>query len=93
MYLAVNEEKFLHQIYLEEQFGPIALKQSTEMMEKEKRKKGAAIGFIYEDSTIEPSFNPVPDKKLKDNLAEKNDSDSDDSDLDFGSLFFIAYTD
>ncbi|KAL0266894.1 UNVERIFIED_CONTAM: hypothetical protein PYX00_009319 [Menopon gallinae] len=92
-FLGVNEEKFLHQIYLEEQFGPIALKQSTEMMEKEKRKKGAAIGFIYEDSTIEPSFNPVPDKKMKDDMAEKNDSDSDDSDLDFDLCLDLSQID
>lgn len=91
-FLGVNEEKFLHQIYLEEQFGPIALKQqSHELSEKEKRKKGAAIGFTYEDSTSIPdsSFNTFQEKKNKENNAGKTSDDDDDSDLDFGML--IAY--
>lgn len=83
MLISVNEEKFLNQIYLEEQFGPIALKQSTEMLEKEKRKRGAAIGFTYEDSTPDPLYNG-PEKKSKEEAADKEGSDSDDSDLDFG---------
>ena len=76
----MNEEKFLNQIYLEEQFGPIALKQSSEILEKEKRKKGAAIGFTYEDSTPDATFYNILEKKPKEDDA----SNSDDSDLDFG---------
>lgn len=90
VFVLVNEEKFLHQIYLEEQFGPIALKQSSEMLEKEKRKKGAAIGFSYEDSTTDTIFSNVVDKKPKEELPDKEGSDSDDSDLDFGKFFVLV---
>lgn len=58
------------------------------MSEKEKRKKGAAIGFVYDDSTIEQSNAPLSDKKHKEDNAEKGESDSDDSDLDFGKCWF-----
>ncbi|KAK6641957.1 hypothetical protein RUM44_013678 [Polyplax serrata] len=91
-FLGVNEEKFLNQIYLEEQFGPIALKQSTEMLEKEKRKRGAAIGFTYEDSTPDPLYNG-PEKKSKEEAADKEGSDSDDSDLDFDLCLDLSQID
>lgn len=45
-FLGINEDKFLKQLYLEEQFG------YTEQPEVKKKKTGgAAIGFNYEDGT------------------------------------------
>lgn len=45
-FLAINEEKFLKQLHLEEQFG------YTETRgKKEQKTGGAAIGFNYEDGT------------------------------------------
>lgn len=62
-FLAINEEKFLKQLHLEEQFG------YTADNDKEKKRKGAAIGFNYDE----------PGKEI---LKTEKDSDSDDSDSD-----------
>ena len=57
----MTEEKFLHQIHLEEQFGPASVhgqpRQAGGIADEEAHKKKllapkkAAIGFTYEDST------------------------------------------
>lgn len=44
-FLNINEEKFLKQLQMEEQFG------YTESEPKKKKTTGAAIGFNYEDGT------------------------------------------
>lgn len=44
-FLGISEEKFLKQLYLEEQFG------YTEPETKKKKTGGVAIGFNYEDGT------------------------------------------
>jgi len=75
----VEEDKFLRQISLEEQFGPIALKPNIEAPgEKDKRKKGAAIAFTYEDSTE----SPMPAKSQEE--EEEDDDDDSGSEFDFG---------
>lgn len=52
-FLGVPEEKFLRQLYLEEQFGPVGGQQSKEPPpnpdKKGKKVPGAAIGYVYED--------------------------------------------
>lgn len=66
--LAVPEEKFLRQLYLEEQFGPVGGQQSKEPPpnpdKKGKKVPGAAIGYVYEDdgvgSGLGLSSGPVP---------------------------------
>ena len=61
-FLSVPEEKFLRTIELEERFGgkTYQAKQSKEDKKKAKAAgKGAAIGFVYEDST--PSAVPGAD--------------------------------
>ncbi|EFA02634.1 hypothetical protein TcasGA2_TC008355 [Tribolium castaneum] len=68
-FLSINEEKFLKQLHLEEQFGYTESKSK-----KEQRTGGASIGFNYEDNTAQTL---APDYH--------NDEESDgnsDSDLD-----------
>ena len=65
---AVPEEKFLRTIELEEQFGgkTYQAKQSKEDKKKAKAAgKGAAIGFVYEDSTptAAPAEDPTADNE------------------------------
>lgn len=51
-FLGISEDKYLHQLYLEEQFGVNA--QQIELEKHSKKKgggSGAAIGYIYDDST------------------------------------------
>lgn len=69
-FLGLPEEKFLMQIYLEEQFGPIG--RAAEEDKKKSSDKKAAIGYVYEDST------PMPTSlQSKDDDDSKKDSDSD----------------
>ncbi|KAG1676490.1 CLK4-associating serine/arginine rich protein [Nymphon striatum] len=73
-FLAITEEKFLNQIFLEERYGPI-----NRASEEEKKKlvdKKAAIGYVYEDSMpANSTTNAVPV------LSDDEDKD-DDSDID-----------
>ncbi|CAI9729718.1 Hypothetical predicted protein [Octopus vulgaris] len=67
----LNEEQCLHQIYLDEQFGPI-----RRFPDDEKRKladKKAAIGFTYEDSNA-----PI--------VREEEEDDSSDTDVETADL-------
>lgn len=66
IFLGVNEEKFLKQLHLEEQFGYTASKN-----DEKKSKTGVAIGFNYDD--------PGKENLIK---TENNESDSSDSDSD-----------
>ena len=85
----VPEGKFLHQISLEEKFGPV-----LKNVEQEPSKKRAtvAIGYNYEDDGVNNS--PMvrveePKKELNVlNSDEEKDEDSE-SDIDLGMLFFI----
>ena len=65
-FLSVPEEKFLRTIELEERFGgkTYQAKQSKEDKKKAKAAgKGAAIGFVYEDSTPTVAADPTEDKR------------------------------
>lgn len=81
-FLGISEEKYLHQLYLEEQFGINA------QLEAEKPKKktgvGAAIPFTYEDSGGDmnnvPSFTQTIAQVTT--APSGNDNDESDSDLD-----------
>ncbi|XP_052827872.1 CLK4-associating serine/arginine rich protein isoform X3 [Octopus bimaculoides] len=67
----LNEEQCLHQIYFDEQFGPI-----RRFPDDEKRKladKKAAIGFTYEDSNA-----PI--------VREEEEDDSSDTDVETADL-------
>uniref|UniRef100_A0A0C9RAJ6 CLASRP_0 protein n=1 Tax=Fopius arisanus TaxID=64838 RepID=A0A0C9RAJ6_9HYME len=72
-FLGVTEEKFLHQIHLEEQFGS-----STKLDVKDKKKSSnnAAIGYNYDtDEPIPETIRPEP------NASEEKPED-EDSDID-----------
>ncbi|KAL3223515.1 hypothetical protein MRX96_049760 [Rhipicephalus microplus] len=77
-FLGVSEDKFLHQIYLEERFGPIGKPVGTTEEEKKKlAEKKAAIGYTYEDST------PVPSTSTNHNDEAEEEEDKEDlSDID-----------
>jgi len=65
-FLKIPEEKFLRTIELEERFGgkTYQAKQSKEDKKKAKAAgKGAAIGFVYEDSTPTVAADPAEDKR------------------------------
>lgn len=72
-FLGINEEKFLKQLHLEEQFG------YTADTEKDKKRKtgGAAIGFNYDD----PSATATGKEMIKTENSSDDDDESD-SDLD-----------
>ncbi|XP_064484050.1 CLK4-associating serine/arginine rich protein-like isoform X2 [Ornithodoros turicata] len=75
-FLGVSEDKFLHQIYLEERFGPIGKPIGTTEEEKKKlAEKKAAIGYVYEDSTPVPSTSTNQEE-------EEEEEDLSDIDLD-----------
>ncbi|OXU26407.1 hypothetical protein TSAR_009775 [Trichomalopsis sarcophagae] len=74
-FLNVTEEKFLHQIHLEEQFGS-----STKpdlVKDKKKSSNNAAIGYNYETEE------PIPETpKPADPAAVPEEKEDDDSDID-----------
>lgn len=82
-FLAINEDKYLHQLHLEEQFGV-----NAQQLELEKAKKksnnsggggGVAIGYTYESDTNEPTsnFNATNIIATAANANTQEDSDSD----------------
>ncbi|XP_012215566.1 CLK4-associating serine/arginine rich protein isoform X2 [Linepithema humile] len=73
-FLGVTEEKFLHQIHLEEQFGSTKLDSAKD---KKKSANNAAIGYNYE--TEEPIPEPV---KPVDPVVTEEKGDDEDSDID-----------
>lgn len=81
-FLGINEEKFLHQLQLEEQFG------LTHSEEKSKKKSGsgggAAIDFQYEDSYNKPFSQTISTIEATSTSSRYDDyaKDSSDSDLD-----------
>uniref|UniRef100_A0A224XL85 Putative swap mrna splicing regulator n=1 Tax=Panstrongylus lignarius TaxID=156445 RepID=A0A224XL85_9HEMI len=79
-FLGVGEEKFLQQLYMEEQFGAVNVESNQS---KKKASAGAAIGLNYDDPTA-----PVPQlpaAETADENADGNDGhgEDDDSDIDF----------
>jgi hypothetical protein len=75
-FFAVSEEKFLHQIYMEEKFGPVG-KSGEEDKKKQLADKRAAIPYSYDDSAAT--------KGTKGEEAEGDEDEDDDSDIDLGN--------
>ncbi|MPC61851.1 CLK4-associating serine/arginine rich protein [Portunus trituberculatus] len=96
-FLAIKEEKFLHQIRLEEQFGPIVNK-AIEEEKKALAPKKAAIAFTYTEDA-DPEEEKKPDSSSGDAVlteggeeATGDGSDEEsDSDIDLGKLFYAEY--
>ncbi|CAH1390241.1 unnamed protein product [Nezara viridula] len=81
-FLGVSEEKFLHQIYLEEQFG--AIKSEPQPIEGKKKIAGAAIGYNYDEPAVEVPLQQVPPPPPEpDPDTAADDEEEDDSDIDF----------
>ncbi|XP_017463816.1 PREDICTED: CLK4-associating serine/arginine rich protein, partial [Rhagoletis zephyria] len=87
-FLNVTEDKFLHQLYLEEQFGASAQLEASERNSSKKKqsKSGATIGYIYEEgqpSTAAGShvFQSSTLEKSSGKSEKGSDSESD-SDMD-----------
>lgn len=72
----MTEEKFLHQIYLEEQFGSSTKLDSAK--DKKKSANTAAIGYNYETEE------PIPETVKVDSTASEDKGDDEDSDIDLG---------
>ncbi|EEC01012.1 splicing factor, arginine/serine-rich, putative [Ixodes scapularis] len=77
-FLGVSEDKFLHQIFLEERYGPVGRPVGTTEEEKKKlAEKKAAIGYVYEDST------PVTSTSAAGQNEDEEEEDKEDlSDID-----------
>lgn len=95
---SVAEDKFLHQIHLEEKFGPVL--KSTEEPSSKKR-ACAAIGYTYDDDDNGASTSSSSHSKLDDNSkallaapasnAEDDEDNDSESDIDLGEnhLLFV----
>jgi arginine/serine-rich splicing factor 16 len=93
--LIVSEEKFLHQLYLEEQFG--VLPRSNEPpppIEGKKKVTGAAIGYNYDDPAAAPIPPPPPETEPEESTSvnDENEENEDDSDLDFGIISSLIFS-
>lgn len=90
--ISVKEEKFLHQIRLEEQFGPIVNK-AIEEEKKALAPKKAAIAFTYTEDA-DPEEEKKPDSSSGDAVlteggeeaAGDGSDEESDSDIDLGEL-------
>lgn len=85
----MNEEKFLHQVHLEEQFGSSTKLDAAK--DKKKSANNAAIGYNYE--TEEPISETV---KPVDPVISEEKGDDEDSDIDLGivvgySLYYSIF--
>lgn len=92
-FLNVSEDKFLHQLYLEEQFGANAQLEAERNLAKKKQKTGGAtIGYSYEDTGDGATIGPQPFGAASSTViggaaavakGEKGDgSEESDSDID-----------
>lgn len=89
-FLVISEEKFLNQLYLEEQFGAQA-QIELEKSRKPKPGTGAAIGYTYDDDQL-PFTHNVQSTSSAASSEPKEDDDSD-SDLDVDVAIDISKLD
>jgi arginine/serine-rich splicing factor 16 len=81
--LSVGEEKFLHQLYLEEQFGPVTRSNEIDKRKREKgASSGAAIPYSYDDNTS--GHGPTEEEEVEGEEEKEDEEEEDDSDIDFG---------
>lgn len=84
-FLGITEEKYLHQLHLEEQYGINA--QQMEIEKPKKKSGGVTIGYTYDDDTTgigaEPLVNNYyPPSNVASNSGGNNSQDESDSDID-----------
>ncbi|GFG33479.1 hypothetical protein Cfor_06766, partial [Coptotermes formosanus] len=81
-FLGIGEEKFLHQLYLEEQFGPVGRSSEVDKRKREKgTSSGAAIPYTYDDSTS--GQGPTEEEEVEGEEEKVDEEEDDDSDIDF----------
>lgn len=84
MVCLVTEEKFLHQIHLEEQFGSSTKLESNK--DKKKSSNNAAIGYNYDTEE------PIPETvKPSDSSTLEDKPEDEDSDIDLGIFLFSCF--
>lgn len=90
LFIVVKEEKFLHQIRLEEQFGPIVSK-TVEEEKKALAPKKAAIAFSYTEEAADEDEDKPGSSNTDSALPEGGEEaagegtdDESDSDVDLG---------
>ncbi|XP_055689741.1 CLK4-associating serine/arginine rich protein-like isoform X2 [Lutzomyia longipalpis] len=88
-FLGISEEKYLHQLYLEEQFGANAQIEAEKAAVK-KKTGGATIGYTYEESDPAP---PNFTETLQTVSAAPPEQDSSDSELDMDVSIDISKLD
>lgn len=83
----VSENKFLHQLYLEEKFGPVGKSDVEDA--KKKSTANAAIPYKYSD---EDTIQIDDSKKYLDIKPKTDDSDESDeeSEIDFGKNHYLV---
>lgn len=98
-FLNVTEEKFLHQLYLEEQFGANAQLEAIERSSSKKKqsKSGVSIGYIYEEGVVPTAsgshpFHSSTQEKTTGKSEKGSDSESD-SDMDMDVSIDISKLD
>lgn len=86
MEFLVSENKFLHQLYLEEKFGPVGKSDVDDA--KKKSTANAAIPYKYSD---EDTIQIDDSKKYLDIKPKTDDSDESDeeSEIDFGKNHYL----
>lgn len=89
--ILVSEEKFLQQLALEEQFGPVE-KIEPQPIEGKKKVVGAAIGYNYGEgnATASGAGEPSKEEKISDDENDDDEDEEEDSDVDFGKQKHIG---
>ena len=91
----VSEEKFLQQIYTEEQFGtvvPTAYGSKGYVDHAKSRATKAAIGYNYEDNSIGTNSGGISATVAKVGPPLREGDEESDEDVDFGIPFFGYYS-
>jgi len=84
-YYLVSESKFLHQLYLEEKFGPVSKADADDA--KKKSIATAAIPYKYDEDTIHiDDSRKYLDIKPK---TEDSDESEEESEVDFGKYYLF----
>ncbi|KAK2707176.1 hypothetical protein QYM36_015007 [Artemia franciscana] len=81
-FLGIHEEKFLHQIFLEEHFG-VSYNKPEEEKKKALSSKRIAIGYNYDEGSTSGNAEVYAPVKIEEsNTQEENEEDIEDIDLD-----------
>ncbi|XP_055904207.1 CLK4-associating serine/arginine rich protein [Eupeodes corollae] len=80
-FLNLPEEKFLHQLYLEEQYGANAQLEAEKNLSK-KKQSGAAIAYSYDDADSSTPFSHIPSATTVQQNDDDNDSVGSEIDMD-----------